>query len=46
MWEERTSSYEDTMLIKAWFALYRPFYKRYVFPKERLYVKETVDQSA
>ena len=30
MWKERTSTFEDNMLVKGWYALYRPFYTKYV----------------
>lgn len=29
MWEERSSTFEDNVLVKGWFALYRPFYNKY-----------------
>lgn len=33
MWEERSSSFEDGFFTKAWFALYRPIYRRFFYPK-------------
>ena len=30
MWEERTSTFDDNMFVKGWYALYRPFYTKYV----------------
>ena len=34
MWEERSSSFEDNVLVKGWFAMYRPLYKKFVLPKK------------
>lgn len=36
MWEERSSSFEDGFFTKAWFALYRPIYRRFFYPKDVL----------
>lgn len=36
MWEERSSSFEDGFFTKAWFALYRPIYRRFFYPKDGL----------
>ena len=41
MWEERSSTFEDNMLVKGWFALYRPFYKKYF--RQRFQRKEGFD---
>ena len=43
MWEERSSSFEDNVLVKGWFAMYRPLYKKFVLPKkEKLFTKQSI----
>lgn len=39
MWEERSSTFEDNIFMKGWFAMYRPFYNRFVHKRNILKVK-------
>lgn len=39
MWEERSSSFEDNLLVRGWFAFYRPIYKRFILPRKFFMVK-------